>query len=273
MTTDDLTQEIESCGEMASEYLMAIDIGNTQTVMGVLAGDRLVAFWRLSSGIGRTGDELAVFVDSLCHEYRDRLRSSGSIVIGSVVPMLTREYELMASTLFGSSALIVTSDINTGITIDIPDPHSLGADRIANAAAISPADLPAIVVDLGTATTFDVINHNSHYLGGAIAPGIRTSADELFRRAAKLPKVEICRPGSAMGQTTEASIQSGVFYGAVGAIDGIVKQLMTCLDEKPHVIATGGLASLIAQASETIERVDEALTLRGLAKIHRLNEV
>jgi type III pantothenate kinase len=251
--------------------LLAIDIGNTQTVVGVFRNGDLEAFWRLSSRTSRTGDELTVFIGSLCHPYQDAIRASRRIAICSVVPMLTEEYEAMVARLYDATALVVTSETPSGVKLDVPDPASLGADRIANAAAVTDGALPAIVVDLGTATTFDVVGRGGRYLGGAIAPGIRTSADELYRRAAKLPKVEIRKPPRRIGRTTEESIQSGVYFGAVGAIDGIVRQLEAQLRRPARVVATGGLAALIAKGSQTIQEVDEALTLRGLVRIAELN--
>ncbi len=250
---------------------LAIDIGNTQTVLGVFVEDALREFRRLASGLPRTGDELTVLVDALFRAQHDALRENGQVVICSVVPMLTREYAAMARTLYGLTPLIVSHELETGIRIELPDPSSVGADRIANAVAVADGPLPAIVVDLGTATTFDVVARRRRYMGGAIAPGIGTSADELFRRAAKLPKVSILKPKRPLGRTTEESIQSGVYYGAVGAIDRIVQQLQTQLRTPARVIATGGLASLVAKESETIAEVDEALTLRGLVTIARLN--
>lgn len=254
-----------------TDPVLVIDIGNTHTVLGVFHEDRLTGFWRLSSTVRRTADELAVFVRAVCGDCVPELSRSRQVVIGSVVPMLTDEFERMAERLFGARPFMVHHRLKTGVTLGIPDPSSLGADRIANAVAVAGGPLPVIVVDLGTATTFDVVGRGRRYRGGAIAPGIRTSADELFHRAAKLPKVEIRRPRSPIGRTTEQSIQSGVFYGAVGSIDGIVRQLERQLGERARVIATGGLAPLIAEASETITEVDEALTLRGLARIARLN--
>ena len=144
------------------KLLMAIDIGNTQTVIGIFIDEQLLAFWRLSSGMGRTGDELSVLVESLCRNYCEELQDRGDFVIGSVVPMLTREYESMVLRLFSAKALVIHHLLQTGITIDIPDPASLGADRIANAVAVIGGKLPAIVVDLGTATTFDVIDKGGH---------------------------------------------------------------------------------------------------------------
>jgi type III pantothenate kinase len=177
----------------------------------------------------------------------------------------------MAARLYAARALVVTSRVRTGVRLEVPDPSSLGADRIANAAAVASGRLPAIVVDLGTATTFDVIRAGRRYVGGAIAPGIRTSSEELFHRAARLAKVEIRKPARRIGRTTEESIQSGVYYGAIGTVDGIVRRLEAELGRPARVIATGGLAPLVAGGSETIQEVDAALTLRGLLVIERLN--
>jgi len=261
----------EPAARGSAAIMLAIDIGNTQTVLGIFQGESLALFRRVSSGVARTGDELAVLVSALCRGFNRQIQQSGRIVIGSVVPALTQEYEAMCASLYGRQPLVVSSQLRCGVRLEIPDPSSLGADRIANAAAVADGGLPAIVVDLGTATTFDVIRRGGRYSGGAIAPGIRTSADELFRRAARLAKVEIRRPSRAIGRTTEESIQSGVYYGAIGTIDGIVRRLEAELRTSARVIATGGLASLISAGSETIGEVDEALTLRGMRKIAELN--
>lgn len=255
----------------APEVVLAVDIGNTQTVLGVFRGDALVLFRRVTSGVSRTGDELAVLVEALCREENDGIRASRRVVIASVVPALTQAYAAMAQRLYHATPRVVSSRLRTGVRLEVPDPSALGADRIANAAAVADGRLPAIVVDLGTATTFDVIRPGRRYVGGAIAPGIRTSADELFHRAAKLPKVEIRKPVRRIGRTTEESIQSGVYYGAIGTIDGIVRRLERELGRRARVIATGGLAPLIAGGSDTVREIDEALTLRGLLKIERLN--
>lgn len=253
--------------------LLAIDVGNTHTVLGILDGGKLAAMWRVSSGIGRTADEIGAVVYVLCRDYLAELRRSRRVCICSVVPAVTSEYEVMAQRLFSSRAFVVSSEARTGVRIEFPDPSSIGADRIANAVAVADGPLPAIVVDMGTATTFDVVRPGPRYVGGIIAPGIRTSADELFRRAARLAKVEIRKPRRTIGRTTEESIQSGVYYGAVASIDGIVRRLVTELRGSARVIATGGLAPLVAEDSETIEEVDEGLTLRGLLRIDELNRV
>jgi type III pantothenate kinase len=255
----------------AGEVLLGIDIGNTQTVLGIFAGDELVTFRRVSSGVARTGDELAVLIAALCRGHNQLIARAGRIILSSVVPALTQEYEVMCERLYARRPLIVDSRIRSGVRLEVPDPASIGADRIANAAAVAGGALPAIVVDLGTATTFDVVRPGRRYVGGAIAPGIRTSADELFRRAARLAKVEIRQPQRRIGRTTEESVQAGVYYGAIGTIDGIVGRLEEDLGRPPRVVATGGLAPLIGAGSEKIQEVDEALTLRGLLRIARLN--
>jgi type III pantothenate kinase len=271
MTARKARREAPARPPQSPEIVLAIDIGNTQTVLGIFRDDDLVLFRRVSSGIARTGDELAVLVAALCRGHNQQVQQAGRIVIGSVVPALTEEFEAMCVRLYGKRPLSVSSRVRTGVRLEIPDPGSLGADRIANAAAVADGRLPAIVVDMGTATTFDVIRSGRRYVGGAIAPGIRTSADELFRRAARLAKVEIRRPARRIGRTTEESIQVGVYYGAIGTIDGVVRRIAAELRRPARVVATGGLASLIGAGSETIQEVDEALTLRGLLKISRLN--
>jgi type III pantothenate kinase len=253
------------------ETVLAIDIGNTQTVLGVFHDGELALFRRVTSGVSRTSDELAVLVEALFREQNERIRAARRVVIASVVPALTDGYETMAERLYRARPLVVTSRVRTGVRLEVPDPSSLGADRIANAAAVAGGRLPAIVVDLGTATTFDVMRIGRRYVGGAIAPGIRTTAEERFHRAAKLPKVEIRKPARGIGRTTEESIQSGVYYGAIGTVDGIVRRLEAELGRRARVIATGGLAPLVAGGSRTIREVDEALTLRGLLEIERLN--
>jgi type III pantothenate kinase len=261
----------KSARRTPSRTVLAIDIGNTQTVLGVFRDGELALFRRVTSGVARTGDELAVLVEALCRDENAALRASRRVVIASVVPALTEAYERMAARLYRARPLVVTSRVRSGVRLEVPDPTSLGADRIANAAAVAGGPLPAIVVDLGTATTFDVVRRGRRYVGGAIAPGIRTSADELFRRAAKLARVEVRRPSRAIGRTTEESIVSGVYYGAIGTIDGIVRRLQGEMGHRARVVATGGLAPLVAAGSATIREVDEALTLRGLLEIERLN--
>ncbi len=245
--------------------VLAIDVGNTQTVLGVLRGPEVLDLFRLNSAVPRTGDELFPTVDRLLAPYREALRSSGRAVIGSVVPSLTPAWEGLVVRLLDRPALVAGAGQAGNLTIDLLDPASLGVDRICNAVAVAALyRVPAIVVDLGTATTFDVVLKGPRYVGGAILPGIVTSAEELFRRAARLAKVELRRPPRVLGRNTEESIQSGVFYGAVAQIDGLVERLRRELRIRPLVVATGGLAGSLAEDSATIEVVDPALTLQGL---------
>jgi type III pantothenate kinase len=246
-------------------WILAVDIGNTQTVLGVLEKDRLHSLFRLTSLAGRTSDELFATVEPLLREYLASIKDSGRVAIASVVPTLTPAYEELALRFAGSAPTVVTADLPLPIRIDVPDPGSVGADRIANAVAVAYLHkLPAVVVDLGTATTFDVVLPGPRYVGGVIAPGVMTSAEELFRRGARLAKVELRPPESVIGRTTEESIQSGVLFGAGGQIDGILARIFRELGSRPTVVATGGLATLVATTSRYLRRVDPGLTLQGL---------
>jgi len=253
-----------------AELLLAVDVGNTQVALGIFEGAELREQFRLSSQVPRTGDDLWPVVDRLVAPYREGLARSGRCVIGSVVPAQTTAWEGLSERLLGRPAHVATASSVRGLRLDVKEPWSIGIDRIANSVAVSQLyRLPAIVVDLGTATTFDVILPGPRYVGGAIAPGIITSAEDLFRRAARLAKVEILRPESALGRTTEECIQSGVFFGAVGQIDGMVRRLSRELSIRPLVLATGGLAEAVAADSSTIRKVDAALTLQGLRILYK----
>lgn len=245
--------------------LLAVDVGNTQTVVGVLQGKRVCDLFRITSVVPRTGDELLPTVERLVEPWLDALRASRRAVVGSVVPPLTPAWAGLVRRLLGCEPLVASAETAGGLTIDILDPMSIGVDRIANAVAVAELyRLPAIVVDLGTATTFDVILPGPRYVGGAIAPGPTTSAEELFRRAARLAKVELQAPRRAVGRSTEECIQSGVYWGTIGQIDGLVQRLARERRIRPFVLATGGLAELFAGGSKTIRAVDPALTLQGL---------
>lgn len=248
-----------------AETMLAVDVGNTQTVIGVLEGGRVLDLFRLTSGVPRTGDELFPIVERLVAPWYDALRASRRSVVGSVVPALTPGWEKLLEKLLGHVPYVASPLDPHGLKIMLPDPAAVGVDRIANSVAAAALHrLPAIVVDLGTATTFDVVAPGPRYLGGAIAPGVITSADELFRRAARLAKVELRRPARAVGRSTEESIQSGVYFGAVAQIDGLVRRLRLEVGGKVFVLATGGLAEVVAVDSQTINRVEPALTLQGL---------
>jgi len=249
-------------------WLLAIDIGNTQIVIGVFENETLHSLYRLTSQAGRTADELLPLLEPLLRPYIGGLRESRRVAIASVVPALTGPYEEYAERHLGAHPVIVSAALPLDLEIDVVDPSSVGADRIADAvAAAAMFKLPAIVVDLGTATTFDVVLPGPRYAGGVIAPGIVTSAEELFRRAARLARVELRPPRQTVGRTTEESIQSGVLFGAAAMIDGIVARIGKDLAIRPTVIATGGLAPVIAPLCRLLGHVEPGLTLHGIRLI------
>lgn len=250
------------------EWLLAVDVGNTQVVLGVLENRELRALHRLTSQVHRTADELCPLLTTLLRPFLADLMRSRRAVIASVVPTLTAAYEDLAVRLLRARPILVSSRLPLGLRLAVPDPTSVGADRIANAVGVAAGyRLPAIVVDMGTATTFDLVLPGPRYAGGVIAPGVASSAEELFRRAARLAKVELRAPARVVGRTTEASLQSGIIYGAAGQIDGIVGRIRREMRLRPTVVATGGLATVIGPICSSIQSVDPGLTLRGLALI------
>jgi len=268
--------------------LLAIDIGNTEITVGLFREESLARSLRLSSETRRTADEAELLLRQAFPELTegggggrrsgkparvaDRSGETGeaNAIVGSVVPGQTPIFLEAARRIVGGRPLEVTVATKAGIRIEYRDPLSVGADRIANAvAAFDRYGAPAIVVDFGTATTFDVLAKGRRYRGGVIAPGILTGAEHLVRRAARLGAFELKPPDRVVGQSTEESLQSGVFYGAVGEVDSIVRRISDEEKIRPKVIATGGLAAAIAAHSETIQVVDPDLTLHGLSLIHR----
>jgi type III pantothenate kinase len=249
----------------ASAGLIAVDVGNSDTVVGLFSGSELSGFWRFTTRLD-TADELGLRLGALgrAHRWPRELAS----VLCSVVPALTTPWHAALERNTGRPVVEVNLSTVKGLPIRYHDRGSVGADRLANAiAARTLYGTPSIVVDLGTATTFDCISRQGAYLGGAIAPGVGTSAEELFRRAARLPRVELRRPARAVGRTTEESLQAGVLWGAAGQVDALVRRLALEMKGTPAVVATGGLAALVTPECETINRVDEALTLKGMRLI------
>jgi len=248
--------------------LMAIDIGNTHTVIGIYEGEALRGQWRFSSGHTRTPDECGLLIQQLLSSLRIDFPAISGVVIASVVPPLTPVYEEMAVRYLGLNPVIAHAGLDLGITIGTDEPQRVGADRIANAVgAFHKYGGPAIVVDMGTATTFDVITAQGVYIGGAIAPGMETAASQLFDKTAQLPRIDVSRPLQVIGRTTEESMRSGIFYGAVGAINEIVAQIQTELKGRAKVIATGGLAGLVAKETRVVDTMEPSLTLDGLRLI------
>lgn len=254
--------------------LLAIDVGNTNTVLGVFSGDTLAADWRVRTERERTRDELGVLLKSLFASSPVPMGSIDGVIISSVVPPMNATLTEFCRRYFDLTPLFVGPGIKTGMPILYDNPREVGADRIVNAVAAYdrfPADL--VVVDFGTATTFDCISADGKYLGGAIAPGIVISCEALFQRASKLPRVEIfSRPKSVVAKDTIGSMNAGIIYGYSGLVDGIVRAINAERGIKCKVVATGGLAGIIAAHSSTIEEVDDLLTLRGLYLLYQRNQ-
>ncbi len=252
--------------------LLAVDVGNTNTVLGVFRGSDLVNHFRIETNAGRTSDELAVLVRSLLELQGFAWGSLDAGIVSSVVPPAVFPIQRFFKQYLGAPALVVGPGIKTGMPILYENPREVGADRIVNAvAAFETYHSGCIIVDFGTATTWDVVTPRGEYLGGAIAPGIQISAEALYSHAAKLPRVEIHRPGKVIGRNTVSSMQSGLLYGYAGMVDALVTRIRAEVDFPAKCLATGGLARLLASESSTIETTDELLTLKGLKILYDRN--
>ena len=254
--------------------LLVIDVGNTNTSLGVYREDVLLAHWRLTTNPSRTIDEYGVHARNLFALAQMDFKDIEAIAVASVVPPLNYTLQRMAEVYFHLTPLFIDHTTDTGLKILYEPPSDVGADRIVDAvAAIARHGSPCIVVDFGTATTFNAINAAGEYVGGLITPGIMISSEALFSRTAKLPRVDIKRPQQVIGSSTVAAMQSGLYYGYAGLVDGVLERMIEEIGTKPRIIATGGLAPLIATGSKYIDKVDDTLTLEGLRLIYERTTV
>ncbi len=253
--------------------LLVIDIGNTDTTLGVFEDEELCATWHMATNIHRMADEYAALLLNLLHHQGLDTSAIKEVALCSVVPPLIATYESLFRRYFHISPLVVGAGVKTGVRIRMDNPREVGADRIVNAASAHHLyGGPIIITDLGTATTFDVVSKEGDYMGGAIAPGIVTATEALFMRSAMLPRVELTHPKRAIGTSTIAAMQSGIIFGYVGLIEGMVARIQQELEEKAKVVATGGYAELIAKETAVIDVVNPNLTLIGLRLIYLMNQ-
>jgi type III pantothenate kinase len=252
--------------------LLGIDVGNTQTVIGVFVAGELEEHWRISTERERTADEMALTLGSFLAFVGRTMSEVTGMIISSVVPEMTSALARMARDILKIEPIVVDSSTDTGIEVLYEDPKQVGADRLVNAvAAISKYGAPCIVVDFGTATTWDAIDREGRYMGGTIAPGIEISADALFHQAARLARVELEAPETAIGRNTVESIQSGIIYGTAGQVDRLVELFKKQLGEDARVVATGGLAEVVVSKCRSVDVLDPLLTLDGLKLIYERN--
>jgi len=252
--------------------ILVVDVGNTNIVMGIYKGEKLISNWRISTSSERTSDEMGLLLLQFFEHAKVNPNDVKDVIISSVVPPVMYALELAINKYVNSQPLIVSSKIKTGINILYDNPKDVGADRIVNAvAALKLYGGPIIIVDFGTATTFCAITKDGDYLGGVICAGIKISMDALFARAAKLPRVELVRPEKIIGKNTVESMQAGAIYGYAGQVDYIVKKMQEEMGGNVKIVATGGLARLIAQESKSITEINGKLTLEGLRLIYEMN--
>lgn len=252
--------------------LLAIDIGNTNVVLGVFDREKLVESWRVGTKTQITSDEYAMILKDLFGFAGVEFGQVTGVIVSAVVPPLLPVMAEMSRKYFKIEPMVVTHEIKTGITLRYDNPKEIGADRIVNAAAAYKLyGGPIIIVDFGTATTFCAVTKNGEYLGGAIVPGVKISAEALFQRASKLPRFELVKPASVIGKDTISAMQAGIIYGYAGLVDGIVGRMKKELSPDAKVVATGGLAELVAPETGSIREIKPHLTLEGLRLLHELN--
>ncbi len=254
--------------------LLALDVGNTNVVIGAYRGADLVRTWRAATAVERTEDELAVMIDGLLAREELGLDDIDAMVVGSVVPPLTLALTRLADRHLGGRSLVIGPGVKTGVRLRVDNPSEVGADRIANTlAGHRRYGGPAIIVDFGTSTNFDVVSAEGDFLGGSFAPGIEVASESLFGRASRLFRVPLTPPRDVIGKNTADCLRSGIVFGYVGLVEGLIARIHTELGGRARVIATGGLATTIAPLTRAIERVDEDLTLEGLRLLWELNSV
>lgn len=256
--------------------VLVMDVGNTNIVLGIYDGKNLIADWRLSTDSKRSADEYGIMVADLFKINNIHIEDIEGVIISSVVPNTMYSLERMVKKYFGTDPIIVGPGVKTGINIKYDNPKEVGADRIVNAVAVHEIyNKASIIIDFGTATTFCAITQNGDYLGGTICPGIKISAEALFEKAAKLPRIELVKTEKIICKNTVSSMQSGIVYGYIGQVEYIVdrmkKEMKEAGEEEPFVIATGGLAKLIAEESNYVDKIDPYLTIEGLKIIYEKN--
>lgn len=253
--------------------ILVMDVGNTNIVLGVYGEERLLHHWRLETDRNKTEDEFGMQIKMLLNDVGLKFEEIDGIIMSSVVPPIMFSLERMCQKYFQLKPLVVGPGVKTGLNIKYENPREVGADRIVNAvAAIHEYGAPLVIVDFGTATTYCYIDEREQYMGGAIAPGIGISTEALYNRASKLPRIEIARPPSIVGKNTVSAMQAGIVYGYIGQVEGIIARMKAQSKGTPTVIATGGMASLIAAESPAVDHVDPFLTLKGLYLIYKRNQ-